>query len=90
MTQEELSRRAQIPIATLRKIEKEQSAIDVEQLNRIAESFGQDMGEFVHYARRNATLYRRDGSLNPADTRGYKVSDTELEELADDDPPSGS
>lgn len=85
MTQEDLSRRARIPIATLRKIEKAQSAIDIEQLEGIAVSFGQDMADFVRFARQNAELYMPDGSLNPADTTGYRLSDEEMRELAADD-----
>jgi len=87
-TREELARLTGIPLSTLTKIEKEQAAIDVEQLARISSAFGQDMDEFVKAARRNAKLYRPDGSLNPADTTGYRLSAEEMHELiADDDAP---
>ncbi|MFC8531860.1 helix-turn-helix domain-containing protein [Nocardia sp. NPDC057227] len=85
LRQEDLARSTGIPARTIAKIENGQMAIDVEQLGRIADSFGQEMGDFIRYARANANLYRPDGSLNPADTTGYRLSDEEMNELHADD-----
>ena len=88
MTQEELSRRTGISEETLRKMERGRTFIDVEQLGWIAKAFGQDLGQFMRFAYDNAKLYRADGSLNPADTTGYRLSAEEMRELtADDDSP---
>ncbi|MEV0357168.1 helix-turn-helix transcriptional regulator [Nocardia sp. NPDC050697] len=85
MTQEDLSSRSGIPVPTLSKIEKALTAIDVDQLDRITQAFGQDMGDFVRRAYSTAELYQADGSLNPAQVTGYALSDEEMRELNSDD-----
>lgn len=89
MTQEDLSGRSGIPIPTLSKIEKAQTAIDVDQLDRITRAFGQDMGDFVRRAYLTAELYQADGSLNAAEITGYALSDEEMRELDSNDEASG-
>lgn len=88
MTQADLSARAGVSEETLRKMERGRTSIDVEQLGWIAKVFGQDLGQFMRFAYGLGDLYRPDGSLNPADTTGYRLSPEEMRELtADDDSP---
>lgn len=52
ITQKDLSERADVPLATLGKILRGVSAIDVEQLHRICEALGADIVEIVDAAER--------------------------------------
>lgn len=86
--QAELSAASDIPQGTLSRIERGLTAIDVEQIEKIAKAYGMQAEELVSLARRNAALqdgeqfvYRPDGSLNPSQTKGFPVSDSHIAEL---------
>ena len=81
-TQAQLSERSSVPLRTLEKILRLESALDVEQLNLVADAFGVTPDELVASARRNGELYLADGSLNPENTRMSPPTVDRLKRLA--------
>lgn len=85
--QEKLSEKAEINRATLSRMERGVVAIDMEQLDRLAQAFEMAPEELVASARRRAQgkggdeTYLPDGRLNPANIRGGKPSKQDLDEL---------
>lgn len=93
MEQKDLSVATGIPVNTLSKIERAQTAIDMEQIDLIAAAFKMLPEDFMALARKHekerarevqATeeAYLPDGRLNPANTRGRTPSEKHLDELA--------
>ncbi|WP_405137491.1 helix-turn-helix domain-containing protein [Nocardia sp. NBC_01388] len=64
-TQPDLSERAGVPLRTLEKILRSDSALDVEQLDQIAKAFGISPEELIAAARHNENIYLPNGRLNP-------------------------
>lgn len=87
--QEELAAAADIHQSTLSRMESGKSAIDLEQVDRIAQAFGMKPGDFIDTARKHAAereqlkaAYRPDGTLDPEEVRGVAESDEHLDEIA--------
>lgn len=90
LKQEEVSAATGIPVNTLSKIERGLTAIDVEQIEKIAIFYGMLPEELWSLARRNASIrqgkesvYLPDGRLNPSKTRGFTPSPEDIAELPD-------
>lgn len=88
LTQEEVSVITGIPVTTLSKIERGQTAIDVEQLALLARVFEMTFEQLVATARSVAAsrrqpeeIYLADGALNPANTRGFAPAEEDIDEL---------
>lgn len=95
LKQEEVSAATGIPVNTLSKMERGQTAIDMEQIEAIAERAFNMLPEDLmalarkHEAERVAAekkmaaeeTYLPDGRLNPANIRGGKPSKQDLDEL---------
>lgn len=87
--QEELAVAADIHQSTLSRMESGKSAIDLEQVDRIAQAFGMRPGDFIDTARKHAAereqlkaAYRPDGTLDPEEVRGVAEPDEHLDALA--------
>lgn len=89
LSQEQVYTATGIPVNTLSKIERAQTAIDVEQIEKIANAFGMLPEDLWASARRNAQrkavrddqIYLPSGRLDPTQTRGFPVSDDDVAEL---------
>jgi len=80
-----------IPVNSLSKIERAQTAIDIEQIEKIADAYGMLPEDLWASARHNAQrkagreqrerTYLPNGRLNPAQIKGFPASDEEIAEL---------
>lgn len=83
-----LEERTGIKQAQLSRMQREVTAIDMEQLAAIADAFGMTPEEFLGSARRNAqrrradAVYRPDGTLDPEVVRGTGESDDHVADIA--------
>lgn len=84
--QEVLSVGTGIPQSTLSRMERGQVAIDLEQVDRIAQVFDMEPSDFITSAMRHAAEadpdYRPDGTLDPDAVRGAVEPDDHLAEAA--------
>lgn len=88
--QDELARYSGVPQGTLSRLERGLTAIDVEQIEQLATTFGMLAEEFLSSARANEgkpiepdeETYLPNGQLNPANTKGAKPSKERLNELS--------
>lgn len=79
---------ADIPQGTLSRIERGLTAIDAEQIEKLAMAFGMQAEDLVSLARHNAALkvgdsvvYQLDGSLDPSTTKGFRTSASHISKL---------
>jgi transcriptional regulator with XRE-family HTH domain len=88
--QEQVSAATGIPVNTLSKIERAQTAIDIEQIEKIANAFGMLPEVLWTSARENARrraardseqIYLPNGRINPAQTKGFPASDEDIAEI---------
>lgn len=81
----DLSRATGIHKATISSILADKSALDLNQLAEIAEALNMDPSEITDAAERRArekdSVYRADGTLDPAGTKGVPESDEHIEAL---------
>lgn len=95
MGQDVLSRRTEVAVSTISRIERGRTVIDITQLERIAEVFEITPEELIRRARLSgitaaARIYRPDGSLDGDIIRNVPASDDEVlnaveAQRADDD-----
>lgn len=88
MTQVQLARASGIADSVISRMENGDAAIDVAQLSAIAKAFTLAPEELLFAARKSAeaaeaTLYRSDGSLDPAQIRTVPAPDEEFDSPAD-------
>lgn len=88
LKQEQVSAATGIPINTLSKIERGQTAIDIEQIEKIAAAFGILPEDLWAAARRRAArqeppsdIYLPNGQLDPTKVRGFPPTEEEVTEL---------
>jgi transcriptional regulator with XRE-family HTH domain len=88
LDQKVLAELAGIPRPTLSRMERGLVAIDMEQLDRLAQAFGMTPEEFMASARRTAdaqknrdAIYLPDGSVDPAIANTVPPSEEHMEEL---------
>lgn len=92
MGQAELAAAVDLAISTISRMETGLAAIDLEQLERIAQAFEMEPEQLIFVARRTAqiaaaaeaaeaALYKADGTLDPASIIGIELTDAEMDDL---------